>query len=433
MTSASLSADTPNLSEIAAAALAPVADGPNLLIGFLGIAVLLGLALLLSTDRKAIRLRMVVCAFAAQVLIAVLVLHTPWGKAFVQSLAHGVEALMAYSKVGIDILFGGLASPESAAGLAINVLPVIIFFAALASVLYYLKIMQIIIRVIGGALGFIIGISRVEALAAAANVLVGQSESPLVIRPYLAGLTKAQLFAIMASGMAGVAGTILAAYASLGINIDYLLAASFMSAPGGLLMAKIIIPDEKGAPIHSPEPILEDDEHHPKSLLGAIADGVRDGTNIAISVGAMVLAFVGLIALLNGILGGVGGLFGYPDITLQAMLGVVLAPIMFLINIPWSEATVAGGLFGEKMIINEFVAYISLTSDAVNLSPRSTAIMSFALCGFANLSSIAIQLAVIGGLAPNQKDMIVKLGPRALAAATLANLMNAAIAGLLIT
>ncbi|ESQ80635.1 NupC/NupG family nucleoside CNT transporter [Asticcacaulis sp. YBE204] len=404
----------------------------NWAIGIGGIVALLAIALLLSTDRKSIRLRMVACAFALQVLIGVLVLHTSWGKAGVQGMAHGVEALMSYSKGAIDMLFGGLTNVPGGAGFAINVLPVIVFFAALASVLYYLKIMQLIIKVIGGGLGFIIGISRVEALAAAANVLVGQSESPLVVRPYLAGLTKAQLFAIMASGMAGVAGTILAAYAQIGIKIDYLLAASFMSAPGGLLMAKLIIPDPKGVPVHSPVPIMEDADHHPKSLLGAISDGVQDGLKIAVSVGGMILAFVALIALLNGIIGGIAGLFGYPDLTLQGMLGFVLAPIMFLINIPWNEAVTAGGLFGEKLIMNEFVAYIHLMNEGGQLSPRSTAIMSFALCGFANLSSIAIQLAVIGGLAPNQRDMIVKIGPRALAAATLANLMNAAIAGLLI-
>ena len=407
-------------------------SGSHLALSLGGMVALLVVAVLASGDRRAIRLRMVAFAFALQVLIGVLVLHTDWGKIGVQAIAHGVEALMGYSKGAIDMLFGGLLNVPGGAGFAINVLPVIVFFAALASVLYYLKIMQLIIKVIGGGLGFIIGISRVEALAAAANVLVGQSESPLVVRPYLAGLSKAQLFAIMASGMAGVAGTILAAYAQIGIKIDYLLAASFMSAPGGLLMAKIIMPDPKGAAIHSPEPIMEDADHHPKSLLAAISDGVQDGLKIAVSVGGMVLAFVALIALLNGILSGVGGVFGYPDLTLQGMLGFVFAPVMFLIGIPWQEAITAGGLFGEKLIMNEFVAYLHLMAEGGQLSPRSTAIMSFALCGFANLSSIAIQLAVIGGLAPNQRDMIVKLGPRALLAATLANLMNAAIAGLLI-
>ncbi|WP_298329482.1 nucleoside transporter C-terminal domain-containing protein [Asticcacaulis sp.] len=428
---ASASASVPSVTGLSSG-LSSGLTSNHWLIGIGGILTLLLIAVLVSADRKAIRLRMVACAFALQVLIGVLVLHTSWGKAGVQAIAHGVEALMGYSKGAIDMLFGGLVNVPGGAGFAINVLPVIVFFAALASVLYYLKIMQLIIKVIGGGLGFIIGISRVEALAAAANVLVGQSESPLVVRPYLAGLTKAQLFAIMASGMAGVAGTILAAYAQIGIKIDYLLAASFMSAPGGLLMAKIIIPDPKGAVIHSPEPIMEDADHHPKSLLAAISDGVQDGLKIAISVGGMVLAFVALIALVNGILGGIGGLFGYPDVTLQGMLGFVFAPIMFLINIPWNEAVTAGGLFGEKLIMNEFVAYLHLMGEGGQLSPRSTAIMSFALCGFANLSSIAIQLAVIGGLAPNQRDMIVKLGPRALLAATLANLMNAAIAGLLL-
>jgi CNT family concentrative nucleoside transporter len=290
----------------------------------------------------------------------------------------------------------------------------------------------------------VIGVSKVESLCAAANIFVGQSESPLVIRPYLASLTPAQLFTVMTSGMAGVAGTILAAYASMGIRIEYLLAASFMAAPGGILMAKIMMPDVKEAPfdqlplgddpeaeiIHIAE--ASHDEERPANIIMAAAQGAQTGVKLAVAVGAMVLAFVALVALANGLLGGIGAWFGYPMLSFQGLLGYVFAPVMFLLNVPWDEAQIAGGLFGQKIVLNEFVAYISLGAQQ-GLSPRTIAVITFALCGFANFSSIAIQMAVTGSLAPNQRPMIAKLGIRALIAGSLANLMSAALAGMLIS
>lgn len=423
------------------------------LIGLAGIAVILLIAVALSTDRRAIRLRVVGSAFALQALIAVIVLYWSPGRAALAGASAGVAALLGYAKAGTDFLFGPLASPAIGGNsFAIAALPVIIFFASLVSILYYLGVMQLVVRWIGGGIEKVIGVSKVESLCAAANIFVGQSESPLVIRPYLAGLTPPQLFTVMTSGMAGVAGTILAAYASMGISIDYLLAASFMAAPGGILMAKIIMPDRPAvvgglAADHGPtsreggregknEQIAiaeaSHDEEKPANIIMAAAQGAQTGVKLAVAVGAMVLAFVALVALANGILGGLGSLVGLPGLSFQGLLGYVFAPIMVLLNVPWNEAGIAGGLFGQKIVLNEFVAYISLGQQAAALSPRTVAVITFALCGFANFSSIAIQMAVTGSLAPNQRPMIAKLGLRALLAGSLANLMSAALAGLLI-
>ncbi|MBB5715162.1 NupC/NupG family nucleoside CNT transporter [Sphingomonas aerophila] len=419
----------------------------RILIGLIGIVVILLIAFALSTNRRAIRPRIVGAAFALQAAIAVIVLYWSPGRSALAGASAGVSALLGYAKAGVDFLFGPLASPAIGGNsFAIAALPVIIFFASLVSILYYLGVMQLVVRWIGGAIEWVIGASKVESLCAAANIFVGQSESPLVIRPYLAGLTPAQLFTVMTSGMAGVAGTILAAYASMGISIDYLLAASFMAAPGGILMAKIIMPDTAtpaepelplgvagGEPIPGePLPDATHDEEKPANLIMAAAQGAQTGVKLAVAVGAMVLAFVALVALANGLLGSVGGLFGYPQLSFQGLLGYVFQPVMFLLNIPWREAGIAGGLFGEKIVLNEFVAYIDLGKQAAQLSQRTVAIVTFALCGFANFSSIAIQMAVTGSLAPNQRPHIARLGLRALAAGSLANLMSAALAGLLI-
>ncbi len=407
----------------------------RLLIGSAGIALILLVALALSSNRKHIRLRVVGAAFALQAAIAMLVLYVPAGKAVIAGMSQGVANLLGYAHAGIDFIFGPIAKPEIGGNsFAIAALPVIIFFASLISILYYLGIMQLIVRWVGGSIQKVTGVSKVESLCAAANIFVGQSESPLVIRPYLASLTPAQLFLVMTSGMAGVAGTILAAYASMGIKIDYLLAASFMSAPGGILMAKIIMPDDpKDAEI---EPVIlaeaSHDEEKPANIIMAAAQGAQTGVKLAVAVGAMVLAFVALVALANGLLGGIGGWFGYPDLSFQAILGWVFQPVMYLLNIPWNEAGQAGGLFGTKIVLNEFVAYINLGQIQGTLSPLTVAIVTFALCGFANFSSIAIQMAVTGGLAPNQRPMIAKLGLKALAAGSLANLMSAALAGLML-
>jgi CNT family concentrative nucleoside transporter len=407
----------------------------RILIGVVGILVLLGVAVLLSTDRRRIRLRVVGPAFALQAAIAVLVLYVPAGQAAIGALARGVETLLGYSRAGIEMVFGGLREVNGVASLAINILPIIVFFSALVSVLYFFRIMQLIVRYLGGFLQRVMGVDRVEALFAAANVLVGQSESPLVVRGYLRTLGRSQLFALMVTGMAGVAGSILAAYAQMGVRIEYLLAGAFMSAPGGLLMAKLLMPDPPAPPADQPapgEPAAEPEERA-SNLFMAIFQGAEDGVKLAVSVAAMLVVFVALIALCNGILGGVAGLFGAPDLTLQRILGWVFAPIMFMLNVPWSEAGRAGQLFGEKLILNEFVAYLHYGPIRETFSPHTQAVITFALCGFANISSIAIQMGVLGGLVPEKRQLIAELGPRALLGASLANLMSAALAGLMLT
>ncbi|WP_295530169.1 nucleoside transporter C-terminal domain-containing protein [Novosphingobium sp. Chol11] len=408
-------------------------------LSFAGMALILLIAVMLSANRRAIRLRVVVPAFALQAGLAAVVLYVPAGNAALQGAAAGIEQLLGYAKAGVTFLFGPLASPEiGGRSFAIAALPTIVFFAALISILYYLGVMQLVIRWIGGGLERITGISRVEALCAASNIFVGQSESPLVIRPYLAGLSPQQMFCVMTVGMAGVAGTILAAYAAMGIRIDYLVAAAFMSAPGGVLMAKLVMPDEPpapadvgAAPLPNPHPASPaSDNERPANLIMAASQGAQTGVRLAVAVGAMVLAFVALVALANGILGGIGGWIGRPDLSFQQILGTLFAPIFLLLGAPnWGEAMAAGGLFGTKIVLNEFVGFIDLAA-AKGLSEHTTAIVTFALCGFANFSSIAIQMAVAGSLAPNQRAVIARLGVRALTAGALANLMSAALAGL---
>ncbi len=405
------------------------------LMSLLGIVLILAIAFALSADRRAIRLRVVGAAFALQAGFAALVLYVPWGNQVLQGIAAGVSALLGYAHAGTEFIFGPLAKPEIGGNsFAIAALPVIIFFAALISVLYYIGAMQLVIRWVGGALERLTGISKVESLSAAANIFVGQSESPLVIRPYLAALRPSQLFCLMTVGMAGVAGTILAAYASMGIRIDYLVAAAFMSAPGGILMAKIIMPDPKDEALLEPDEItIPDEEERPANVIMAAAQGAQTGVRLAVMVGAMVLAFVALVALANGVLGGVGGWFGKPDLSFQMILGYVFAPVFYLLGTPsWAESMQAGGFFGTKVVLNEFVAFIDLGT-ASQLSEKSVAIVTFALCGFANFSSIAIQMAVTGGLAPNQRPLIARLGLKALAAGSLSNLMSAALAGLFLS
>ena len=408
------------------------------LMSLLGILLILGIAFALSSDRGAIRPRVVGAAFALQAGFAALVLYVPAGNTLLQGISSGVSALLGYAHAGTEFIFGPLAKPEIGGNsFAIAALPVIIFFAALISVLYYLGIMQFVIRWIGGGLERITGISKVESLSAASNIFVGQSESPLVIRPYLAALTPSQLFCLMSVGMAGVAGTILAAYASMGIRIDYLVAAAFMSAPGGIVMAKIIMPDPKlaeGEALTEPAVVaLVDEEERPANVIMAASQGAQTGVKLAVMVGAMVLAFVALVALANGFVGMVGGWFGYPAATFQMLLGYVFAPIFRLLGAPnWDEALVAGGMFGTKVVLNEFVAFIDLGA-AKQLSATTVGIVTFALCGFANFSSIAIQMAVTGSLAPNQRPVIARLGMKALAAGSLSNLMSAALAGLFLS
>ena len=399
-------------------------------VGALGILAILFIAFLLSNGKTRLNFRIILAAFALQAAIGLFVLKVPAGQVALSAMAGGVNKLLDYSNSGIDFVFGPLATQFS---FALHVLPIIIFFGALLSVLYYLRIMQWIVRGIGTFLQIVIGTGKIESLYAAANIFVGQSESPLVIKPYLKDLKPAQMFTLMCVGMAGIAGSLLAAYSSMGMKTEYLLAASFMGAPGGLLMAKIIMPDEKRAKDAPKEPEIKlEQEDAAVNVFQAAGTGAMDGMKVAFAVGAMLIAFISIIAMLNGILGWIGGYVGDPQLSFQQILGWIFSPVMFLLGIPWNEAQIAGGFFGEKLVLNEFVAFTDFSGRRTGLSDHTQAIITFALCGFANFSSIAIQLGVLGELVPERKAEIAKYGLKAVAAGSLSNLMSAAIAGLII-
>ena len=406
---------------------------PAGLISIAGILVILAVAVLLSSNRRAIRLRVVGSAFALQAAIAAFVLYVPIGRRMIQALTNGVQAIVEYSSAGINMVFGPLASTNAGISFAVHVLPIVIFFSALMSVLYHLRIMQFVVAIFGKGIRFIIGTREVESLNAAANIFVGQTEAPLVVKPYLGKLTDAQIFTLMVSGVASVAGTVLAAYAQMGVRLDYLLAASFMAAPGGLLMAKLIMPDgeEEARADEAGEQLTISEERQDNVILAA-AVGAQDGLRLAVNIGAMLIAFVALIALFNGVVGGIGNLVGIENLTLERILGTMFAPLMYLLSVPWEEAQTAGALFGEKLILNEFVAFFHLGEVIDTLSPRTEAVVTFALCGFANLSSIAILLGGLGVLIPAKRDVIGRFGIKAVIAGSLSNLMSAALASLML-
>lgn len=401
----------------------------------LGIVVLLVIAVLFSNNRKAINLRTVLGALAIQIGFAALILYVPFGRDALQATANGVSNVIAYGNEGINFVFGGLADPSNVGFIfAVKVLPIIVFFSGLISVLYYLGIMQVVIKVIGGALQAALGTSKAESMSAAANIFVGQTEAPLVVRPYIKNMTQSELFAIMAGGTASIAGSVMAGYAGMGVPLTYLIAASFMAAPAGLLFAKILFPQTEQFNDKQPE---TDDSEKPTNVLEAMAGGASAGMQLALNVGAMLIAFVGLIALVNGILGGVGGWFGYGDLTLQSIFGWIFKPLAYLIGVSWDESAIAGQMIGMKLAVNEFVGYLEFAKylqpdTAVVLSEKTKAIITFALCGFANFSSIAILIGGIGGMAPNRRGDVARLGLKAVVAGTLANLMSATIAGLFI-
>ncbi|MDM7984184.1 MAG: nucleoside transporter C-terminal domain-containing protein [Maricaulis sp.] len=402
----------------------------NLIAGF-GAVTLLIIAFVFSTNKRKIRLRTVLSALALQAAIGGFVLYLPAGRSVLSTLSEGVTQLLAFSTSGIEMVFGPLVGESVGFSFALNVLPVVIFFSALMSVLYHIGVMQWIVRIVGLFLNILLGTGRVESLNAAANIFVGQTEAPLVIRPYLTGITKPQLFAIMTSGLASVAGTVLAAYAQIGISVEYLLAASFMAAPGGLLMASIIMPADAGK--DEAQDIVEtkpEQERHANVVMAA-AVGAKDGLHLALNIGAMLIAFVSLIALVNGLIAMIAGMFGVEGVTIQSLLGMLFAPLMMALSIPAAEAQAAGAIVGEKLVINEFVAYLTLSGMLEEFSPRSQAILTIALCGFANLSSVGILLGGLGSLIPERMGQIAKFGFRAVLAGSLSNLMSAAIAGML--
>jgi len=397
-----------------------------------GVIFLLVLGYLCSSDRKAISWRTVGGAFLIQVILAVFVLRTPLGVKALEWLTMRVSDLIGAGEEGISFLFGPLSDGGGGVGwiFAFKVLPVIIFFSSLIAVLYHLRIMQLVILLVGGGLRKVLGTSRAESFSAAANIFVGQTEAPLVIRPYLPKMTSSELFAVMVGGLASIAGSVLAGYAGLGARMDHLIAACFMAAPGGLLFAKLIMPETEEVDDSRIE--LAEGEDQPVNVIDAAALGASSGLKLALNVGAMLLAFVGLIALANLFFGEVGGWFGDPQFSLEKLLGWFFAPVAYLLGVNGSEIQQAGSLIGQKLVMNEFIAFASFSEIKEGLSVKTQGIVTFALCGFANLSSIAILLGGLGVMAPGRRKEIAQLGLKAVFAATLANLMSAALAGLLL-
>ena len=442
----------------------------DVLWGLGGMVFILALAVLLSTNRRAIRLRTVGAALALQVTFGVLVLFVPAGQTALGAASRAVQAVIDSSRAGIEFLFGPLLQ-DGALIFAFQVLPVIVFFASLTAVLYHWGILQKVVEILGGALAKLLGTRQAESVNAAANIFVGQTEAPLVIRPYIPRLTRSGLFAVMVGGLSTVAGSVLVGYSLLGARLEYLIAASFMAAPGALLMAKIVMPETEtdlpdevevvnrdvarrsavaSATPAAADPQVEtvdearevthdeaDDEDVSadlgyRNVIDAAAGGAADGLRLAATIGAMLLAFISLIALINLILGGAGGLVGIEDLTFERILGYVFAPIMLIIGVPWGEALQAGSFVGQKIVVNEFVAFSNFAPIIDQFSQKTQAVVTFALTGFANLGSLGILLGGLGGLAPERRGEIAQLGIRAILAATLANLMSAAIAGILI-
>ncbi|MCG6201181.1 NupC/NupG family nucleoside CNT transporter [Psychromonas antarctica] len=413
----------------------------QIIMGLVGIISLIIIAVLFSSNRKAINLRTVGGAFALQAIIPAIVIFTDSGASVLGSISSAVQTVINSANAGISFLFGGLVSNQmfevfGGGGFifAFRVLPIIIFFASLMAVLYYMGIMQFIIRIFGGALQKALGTSRTESMSAAANVFVGQTEAPLVVKPFIRSMTRSELFAVMAGGLASVAGSVLAGYASLGVSLEYLIAASFMAAPGGLLMAKLLEPETE-SPKDEMEQLTEQDiaenaAAKPVNVIDAAASGASDGLHLALNIGGMLIAFIALIALINAMLGAAGGLFGVDALTLQVILGYLFAPIAFLIGVPWSEAMQVGSLLGQKLVVNEFVAYIDFMSIKDTLSMNSQVIVTVALCGFANLSSMAILLGGLGVLAPSRRPDIARMGLKAVLAGTLSNFMSACLVGI---
>lgn len=402
----------------------------DILRSILGIFVILFIGYLLSYNKKGIKWRPVLVGFAIQFSFALLVFKTSFGEKVLSSISNGFLKVIAQAQAGIGFVFGslGIASSNTGFIFAFQVLPLIVFFAALISVLYHLGIMQLVIKYLGGALSKLLGTKKAESISAAANIFLGQTEAPLIIKPYIANLSRSQLFAVLTCGVASVSGSTLAGYAALGVPMKYLIAGSFMSAPSGLLFAKLIMPD-------CLEENDDDDIVFEKSdsvnVIEAAAKGTLDGMNISLIIGAILIAFVSLIALANLILGGIGDLF-HIQLSLQKILGILLSPLTFIMGIPWSEAQQTGSLLGEKIITNEFVAYMNFGPMIGKLSQKTVAIMSFALLGFANLSSLGLQIGALGAIAPNRRSEIAQVGLRAVIAGFLASLLNGVVAGLFI-
>ncbi|HWF04546.1 MAG TPA: nucleoside transporter C-terminal domain-containing protein [Candidatus Angelobacter sp.] len=401
--------------------------------GLLGIIVFLSIAYLFSTDRKAIRLKTVLWGLSLQFMFAWIVVRYTWGQKVLGVAGAKITTLLNYSFAGSSFVFGDLGSNTSHLGFffAFQVLPTIIFVSAFFALLYHLGVMQVIIRGMAWAMSRVMGVSGAESLDVAASIFMGQTEAPLTIRPLLPECTRSELMTIMTAGMAHVSGGIMAAYILYGIEAKNLLAAVIMTAPGTILMAKMLVPETEQPKTAGTVEISKEELHKDSNMLGAIARGTIDGGQLAFNVAIMLISFLALIAMLNGIMGWTHNHLAWFPASIQQVLGFIFAPVAWLIGIPRHDCGAIGGLLGSRMVINELYAYTLLGALKATLDPRSFTIATFALCGFANLSSIGIQIGGIGALAPNKRDQLAKLGFRAMIAGTMANLMSASIVGLL--
>lgn len=405
-----------------------------------GMAVLLIIAFLLSVNKKRISLRTTGAALVLQIAIGGIMLYFPPGKWLVEQAALGVHKIMSYSDAGSAFIFGSLVGDKmdvlfDGAGFifAFRVLPAIIFVTALISLLYYIRVMGGLIRILGGIFQKALNISKVESFVAVTTIFLGQNEIPAIVKPFINRLNRNELFTVICSGMASIAGSMMIGYAGMGVPIDYLLAASLMAIPGGILFARILSPATEESKVTFEN--LSFTDTPPKSVIEAVANGAMTGLKIAVGVATVVMTFVAIIALINGIIGGIGGWFGYGNITLEGIFGWILAPLAWIMGVDWADASLAGSLIGQKLAINEFVAYLNLSpylQPGSTLDVKTTAIISFALCGFANFGSIGVVVGAFSAISPQRAPEIAQLGMRALAAATLSNLMSATIAGFFI-
>ncbi|HBC3440386.1 TPA: NupC/NupG family nucleoside CNT transporter [Vibrio parahaemolyticus] len=393
-----------------------------------GMMVLISIAAIFSSNRKAINLRLVGVAFSLQILIALFIIFLPAGQSVLLAISTGVASIMNYSSEGINFIFGDLGRFSSGFIFAIHVLPIIIFFSALMSVMYYLGIMQRVIRGIGIVLQKLLGSSQAESTAASANIFIGNTDVFVMMKPYAPKMTKSELFALMVGGFASVAGSVLVGYAGMGVDIKYLVTAAFMSAPAGLLFAKILYP-ETDEPADIDLDIYAN-EDKPVNIVEAATSGAFTGFKLASSVGVMLLALISLIAMANGLLGFVGGLVGFENLTLELIFSYIFAPFAFLLGVPKAELLQVGSLLGQKLVLNEFVAFLSFAEIKETLSQNTQVIVTIALAGFANLSAPAAMIGVLGGIVPNKKQFIASMGAKVILGATLANLMSAAIIAL---
>src|SRR5438309_4033784 len=415
--------------------------------GLIGLVVLLGIAYALSTNRKAIRLRTIAWGIGLQFFFAFLVTKYSYGQMVMEKAGNAVNHLLSYGREGAQFVFGTLGTGGPILSLdnapapfkvgfvfAFQVLPTIIFIAAFFAVLYYYGVMQFIIKQVAKFMTRVMGVSGAESLDVAASIFMGQTEAPLTIRPFLPKLTRSELMTVMTAGMAHISGGIMAAYVAYGVQAKHLLAAVIMTAPGTILLAKMLVPETEQPVSGSRVDMSEVEGQKDSNVLAAIARGTTDGLKLAVNVGAMLIAFIALIALLNGIMGAIHNAHGFAwfPASMQTFFGWIFSPVAWMIGVPWKDAPAIGNLLGTRMVLNELVAFSFLGPQQATLDPRSFTIATFALCGFANLSSIGIQIGGIGALAENKKDELARLGFRAMLAGTMANLMSASIVGILL-